>query len=63
MCLPTRRRASAPSRMAQLSLSLPPEVNASSPSRAPRAAMICARARSRTALASRPFLWVELGLP
>ena len=63
MCLPLRRMASAPPSSAQLSLSEPQEVNTSSSGAQPSAAATCARERSSSFLASRPFVWVELGFP
>ena len=63
MCRPTRRWRCAPSRMAQLSLSVPPEVKYTSLGAHPSAAASFLRESSSTARASRPSLCVEPGLP
>ena len=63
MCPPRRFIASAPERSAQLSLSEPQEVKTSSFGWQPRSAATCARLSSRSFLASRPLVCVELGLP
>ena len=63
MCRPTRRWRYAPSRMAQLSLSVPPEVKYTSLGAHPSAAASFLRESSSTARASRPNLCVEPGLP
>ena len=63
MCLPLRIMLSAPFVIAQLSLSEPQEVKKTSFGLQPSASATCLRALSRTAFASRPFVWVELGLP
>ena len=63
MCIPLRRISSAPFKMAQLSLSEPQEVNTSSCTVQPRASATCLRLLSSSCLASRPLVWVELGLP
>ena len=55
--------SSAPDRRAQLSLSEPQEVKKTSSALPPRALATLARETSKTALASRPIVWVELGLP
>ena len=62
-CFPLRFMASAPPRMAQLSLSEPQEVKTSSFGRQPSASAACFRLRSSSFFASRPSVWVELGLP
>ena len=63
MCFPLRFMASAPPRSAQLSLSEPQEVKTSSSGAQPSAPATFARELSSSFLASRPFVWVELGLP
>ena len=62
-CRPFRFMASAPPRMAQLSLSEPQEVKTNSPGAQPRASATCFRLLSSSFFASRPRMWVELGLP
>ena len=63
MCFPLRFMASAPLRRAQLSLSEPQEVKTSSSGLQSRAEETCRRAVSSSFFASRPRVWVELGLP
>ena len=62
-CPPLRETYCAPDQSAQLSLSEPQEVNASSQLSQPSAAATCLRALCTSFIAARPFACVELGLP
>ena len=63
ICFPRRRIDSAPPVTAQLSLSEPQDVNTSSAGVQPSASETSFRELSSSRFASRPLVWVELGLP